>query len=186
MTGSNHILVTGGASSGKSRFAEELAAGLLEPVIYLATGTASDAEMAERIARHQKRRPKGWITIEEPLAVAAVFESTVAGHTILLDCLTFFVSNVYFAKSRTWQGVELEQAVAGELTALANAVGSCPAHVVIVTNEIGSGLVPETELGRKFRDWAGIANQMLADVCEEVYWVVSGIPVLIKGAGHGL
>jgi adenosylcobinamide kinase/adenosylcobinamide-phosphate guanylyltransferase len=175
------ILVTGGARSGKSRFAEQLAGKPGGPVIYLATAQALDAEMAERIARHRRRRPAEWATIEEPLGIAGVIRARRAGEIILCDCLTLYLSNLFLQKYDGIHGATLEDALQKELDDLVAAIKESPAQLIIVTNETGWGIVPENEAARHFRDWAGLYNQAVAAVCGRVYLVACGIPLLLKG-----
>ena len=144
--------------------------------------------MAERIAQHQARRPSHWTTLEEPLAVAAALR--IAGSrydVILIDCLTLWLTNLLFNK---WTGAEsreiidqLEKIILPEVHHLSGLAREVPAQVIIVTNEVGLGLIPENFLGRLFRDLAGRANQIMAAVADEVYLTVAGIPLLIKGRG---
>jgi adenosylcobinamide kinase/adenosylcobinamide-phosphate guanylyltransferase len=175
-----HILVTGGTRSGKSKFAEDLACAIGKEIIYLATAQALDDEMEERIKKHQQRRPKSWTTIEEPLEAAGIISGCHQGTTVLLDCLTLLISNWFFKV----EGLSLdcrEAAVERQIVSLAEAVKVSDANIILVSNELGWGLVPENELARRFRDLAGSANQRIAEVCEEVFLLVSGIPVPIKG-----
>ncbi|HEX7713874.1 MAG TPA: bifunctional adenosylcobinamide kinase/adenosylcobinamide-phosphate guanylyltransferase [Bacillota bacterium] len=180
-SGASHILISGGVRSGKSRFAEGLALRLGGRVIYLATATAGDAEMAERIARHQARRPQDWMTVEEPLHPEEVIRNYSKGYTILLDCLTLFLSNLYFELQPGAAESELSQLVLERFTELAQAVAVSRANLVLVTNEVGWGIVPDNPLARSFRDLSGLANQEIARVCDQVYLVVTGIPLRIKG-----
>ncbi len=175
-----HILVTGGVRSGKSKFAEDLAGRLGGKVIYLATAEALDDEMRQRIEKHRRYRPHDWTTIEEPVQVPEVLSKYQKGTTVLLDCLTLYLSNLFF-KYEHLDADGREQAVNDRITALAATVKRSDANIIIVTNEVGWGVVPDNELGRRFRDLAGSANQTIAAVCEEVYLMVSGIPVRIKG-----
>lgn len=180
-SGASHILVTGGVRSGKSRFAESLALRLGGDIIYLATATAGDAEMVERIARHRARRPSDWRTVEEPLHPEAVIQRYSAGYTILLDCLTLFLSNLYFELQPGTAEPELSRLILSRFTGLAQMIAASPANLVLVTNEVGWGIVPENPLARTFRDLSGLANQEIARVCDQVYLVVTGIPLQIKG-----
>lgn len=178
-------LVTGGARSGKSRWAEELARRQGEPVLYVATARVEDPEMAERVRRHRATRPATWETVECPLdAAAALREHGRRARAVLVDCLTLLVSNLLEQASRAAGGVVargVEEAVLSQVEALADAGAALPARVIVVTNEVGSGLVPLSPVARRFRDLAGLANQLLAARAAEVYWLVAGIPVRIKG-----
>ena len=176
-----HILITGGARSGKSRFAEDLAGQIGGRVIYLATAEPFDAEMVERIAVHRRRRPAEWLTVEEPLDLAAVIRGFGAGDTVLVDCLTVFLSNLIFKRYMDCPLANLEPHIHRDLLELENAVNCSAANILLVTNEVGGGIVPKNELARTFRDLAGIVNQAMAAVCNQVYMVVAGIPVKIKG-----
>lgn len=183
------VFVTGGARSGKSRFAEELASGLGSRVAYVATAAVGDAEMAERIRKHRDRRPPDWATFEEELDVAGVIlREGGRYHVILVDCLTLLVSNILGRtmdekgkagarrETETAEGAVLEQC-----RRLVEAAGSVPAHVLVVSNEVGLGLVPANRMGRVFRDVLGRANQTLAAAADRVYVLWSGIPLQLKG-----
>jgi adenosylcobinamide kinase/adenosylcobinamide-phosphate guanylyltransferase len=170
-------LVIGGARSGKSRFALSLGLSARRPV-YLAAATAEDAEMAERIDRHRRERPAHWTTVEEPLEIAAAIERHAGEHDfILLDCLTLWLSNFAW-KHRDTSEQEIHSAAVGEIARAAAVSG--PAHLVLVSNEIGCGLVPESPVGRSFRDLQGWVNQEAARLADWVYFVTAGIPVPIK------
>jgi len=167
--------ITGGARSGKSRLAEELTLRYGNPVGYLATGQAGDQEMAVRIARHQARRGGDWQTMEEPLAIADV----LVGHdgyfkAILVDCITLWLTNLLLKYENTAQPLD-------EVRKLAGQFGSLQTPLVLVSNEVGMGVVPESQLGREFRDLAGEANELLAAAADEAYVVFSGIPLKLKG-----
>lgn len=169
------ILVTGGARSGKSRFAEKLAEGFQPLRGYLATAQAGDAEMERRIERHRGRRGPDWRTVEEPLRV----EEAIRAHddrfsVLLLDCVTLWMSNLLF---------RCEGGAAEALTRVESFTGSFPSlhtPLVIVTNEVGMGIVPEHPLSRSFRDLAGEANEMIAAAADEVYVTISGLPLRLK------
>ena len=170
-------LVIGGARSGKSRFAQSLCSQSAR-VVYLATSRAEDSEMAERIRRHRADRPATWITVEEPLAIAAAVEREAANcDIVLLDCLTLWLSNFCWEHRDTPQA-DLEIAVRAEMASLAATAAA--SHVVAVTNEVGCGLVPDSPVGRLFRDLQGFLNQQVACAADWVYHVVAGIPVTIK------
>ncbi|MBV8107402.1 MAG: bifunctional adenosylcobinamide kinase/adenosylcobinamide-phosphate guanylyltransferase [Hyphomicrobiales bacterium] len=165
------LLVLGGARSGKSAYAQRLAEGAMAERLFLATAEASDPDMAARIARHQADRGAGWTTREEPLALAeALGAEARPGRVILIDCLTLWISNLMFAG----RGVE------AEIARLTQAISTLEGPAVIVSNEVGLGLVPETKLGRDFRDAQGRANREVARACDAVVLVAAGLPTLIK------
>ena len=173
-------LVIGGARSGKSRFALTLGDHAERPA-YIATARAEDAEMAARIARHRQARPAHWRTVEEPLGIASVVAAAARDHDfVLLDCLTVWLSNFCW-EHRVEPERALEAAALREVACLAEA--SAPSEVVLVTNEVGCGLVPESAVGRLFRDLQGWVNQEAARAADRVFQVVAGIPVAIKPAG---
>jgi adenosylcobinamide kinase/adenosylcobinamide-phosphate guanylyltransferase len=170
-------LVLGGARSGKSRFAQSLCeAG--DRVVFVATARLDDDEMRARAAHHQQARPQHWHTIEEPLAIARVVENSAADYDfVLLDCLTIWLSNLCWEHRD--QSTEVLRAAAAEEVAGLIAGGSA-ANLVIVSNEVGYGLVPESPVGRLFRDLQGWMNQDMACAANFVYQVVAGIPIPIK------
>jgi adenosylcobinamide kinase/adenosylcobinamide-phosphate guanylyltransferase len=170
------ILVTGGARSGKSRHAQALAESLASERIYLATGQAFDAEMADRIRRHQADRDASWRTIEAPLDVIPHLS---AGPVVLLDCLTLWVSNLLHHGAP--DGVSAAPPLDLQRAALVQAVRDADNHVILVTNEVGLGVVPMNPLARRFRDEAGWLAQDLAQVCDQVHLCVAGIPMTVKG-----
>jgi len=163
------ILVTGGARSGKSRIAESRALALGTSATYIATAEAQDAEMAARIAAHQARRGAEWITVNAPLDLAGALDATVGVR--LVDCLTLWLTNVMLA------GRDLAAETARLLAALSRA----PSPVVLVTNEVGAGIVPDNALARAFRDAAGVLNQQVAELAGEVILVACGLPLTLKG-----
>lgn len=165
------LLVTGGARSGKSRFAQARAEALGPERTYLATGRAWDEEMAERIRRHQADRGPGWRTVEEPLTLAPHLS---APGVVLVDCLTLWVTNLMMARG---EDADLRP----EFEALVEAVRRSPADVVLVTNEVGLGIVPMNRMARLFRDHAGWLSQALAPVCDEVVLCAAGLPLWLKG-----
>ncbi len=166
-------LVLGGARSGKSRYAQALAEASGRERLYLATASPGDAEMAARIARHRAERGTGWRTLEEPLELAAVLRAEAdKGRVVIVDCVTLWLSNVLLAN------LDPAEKIADLIATIATLGG--PA--VFVSNEVGAGVVPTTELGRAFRDWQGRANQELARCCDAVVLVAAGLPLLIKPA----
>jgi adenosylcobinamide kinase/adenosylcobinamide-phosphate guanylyltransferase len=170
-------LVIGGARSGKSRFAQSLGA-TARRAFYIATARAEDAEMEARIAEHRRQRPTHWCTVEAPLEIANVVEHHCSEcDFLLLDCLTVWLSN-YCWQHRDKPEREIETAALVEVARLATM--ATEAHVVIVTNEVGCGIVPETPLGRFFRDLQGRINQEAARLADQVILVVAGIPVIVK------
>lgn len=175
-----HIMITGGVRSGKSKFAEELAGKLGGEIIYLATAQALDREMEERIKEHQQHRPQNWTTVEEPLEAARIIAGCQRGTTVLLDCLTLYLSNWFF-KDEDLSLECREETVSRAVTGLAEAVKGSGANIIIVTNELGWGVVPDNTLARRFRDLGGRANQKIAEYCDQVYLMVSGIPIRVKG-----
>lgn len=165
-------LVLGGARSGKSAHAEKIARASGLNRIYVATGEARDEEMRQRIARHREDREQdGWTTIEEPIGLPTVLMREASPSRVLLvDCLTLWLSNLLLA------GRDVASARAALLTAISNARGP----VVFVSNEVGMGIVPETPLGRAFRDAQGQLNQAVAGAVPEVIFVAAGLPLVLK------
>lgn len=172
-------LITGGARSGKSRFAEQLTQQHGAPLCYLATAQPLDGEMDERIARHRARRGTDWQTIEEPLALPQTLARLDGNYgAILVDCVTLWLTNLLLA--RDLDQIDLEDHLLGDLHRLATTLRAMTTSVILVSNEVGMGIVPEHRLGRLFRDLAGQANQILAASCDEVYTLISGIPLKLK------
>jgi adenosylcobinamide kinase/adenosylcobinamide-phosphate guanylyltransferase len=173
-------LVLGGARSGKSRIAQSICASGSK-VTCIATAQIEDNEMRARISRHRSARPRNWITIEEPLAIAdAVATHAASAHFILLDCLTLWLSN-FCSERRDSPADSLEADVRREISRLVAA--SAASHVVAVSNEVGGGIVPESPVGRAFRDLHGLMNQHVAGEADFVYQMIAGIPLQIKPAG---
>jgi adenosylcobinamide kinase / adenosylcobinamide-phosphate guanylyltransferase len=165
-------LILGGARSGKSALAVALARSSGLAVTFIATATAGDAEMAERIARHRAARPVGWRVIEEPVALATALRAACAAeHFVIVDCLTLWLSNLLEAEAR----------LDSERAALFEALPALPGRILLVTNEVGLGIVPENALARRFRDLAGSLNQAVAARCDRVTLVAAGLPIVLKG-----
>lgn len=163
-------LVLGGARSGKSRHAEALAAGA-ERRVYLATAQAFDDEMRDRIARHRTQRGDGWHLVEEPFDLSGALAGAAAPCTaILVDCLTLWLSNLLLA----------ERDIEAESDAFVAALPALPGRIILVSNEVGLGIVPDNALARRFRDAAGLLNQAVATACHRVILVTAGLPLTLK------
>lgn len=164
-------LILGGARSGKSSYAEQLACASQRPRLYIATAEALDSEMAERIAAHRRQRGDGWTTRETPLAIAdSIANPAHADSVILVDCLTLWLSNLMH------HGLDIER----ETQALLEALQTTQAQVLLVSNEVGQGIVPDNPLARQFRDHAGILHRRVAGAANCVVFMVAGIPTVIK------
>lgn len=179
--------ITGGARSGKSTFAEELAKARGRKIIYIATAQALDDEMKHRIQLHKNRRPDNWVTMEESKFVSAALgkvgedKTFTAEDVILLDCMALLVSNwlpLDQVEGGSWD--ELREVLLAEVKALAENAKIVAPQVIVVTNEVGLGLVSEYPLGRLYRDLLGEANQIVAKASDEAYFMVSGIPMRLK------
>ncbi len=173
MTGSlpRFTLVTGGARSGKSAFAERLVVQSGRPRRYIATAEAWDDEMRDRIAQHQTNRAEGWTTIEAPLDLASALTDARDVEAVLVDCATLWLTNHLLA----------ENDLTAQTEALISALAACPAPVIIVSNEVGWGIVPDNALARRFRDEQGRLNQRLAQNAGLVVTVIAGLPLVLKG-----
>ncbi|MBF0130863.1 MAG: bifunctional adenosylcobinamide kinase/adenosylcobinamide-phosphate guanylyltransferase [Alphaproteobacteria bacterium] len=163
-------LVLGGTRSGKSAHAESLAVLPGVESTYLATASAGDGEMAERIRRHQERRGTSWRTVEEPVDLPGVLRNCPPGAPILIDCLTLWLSNLLLAGRDP----------AAEAEALLDALRAPPGPVIAVASEVGLGIVPENALARLFRDHAGLLNQRVAGLADRVVFVAAGLPLVLK------
>ena len=171
-------LILGGARSGKSHYAQQLAAELSDKVLFVATGEALDEEMQARIAEHKKARPKNWRTLEIPSSIGKGIERQIGdAEVVLIDCLTLLVSNLLRGEP---DYPEAEKRIVSEINELIAAMDKLDASFVIVSNEVGMGLVPETKIGRIYRDLLGKANQLLAKHATEVYLMVACLPVQVK------
>jgi len=170
-------LILGGARSGKSALAEERAEASQFAVTYLATGEAKDAEMAERIAHHQARRSSSWGLVEEPLHLAeALIKHAATDRCLLVDCLTLWLSNLLFAEGDKSPGQKLAQ----ETAALLDVLPKLPGRVILVSNEVGLGIIPLGEITRQFVDEAGRLNQRVAAIADRVTFVAAGLPLELK------
>lgn len=173
------IFITGGARSGKSAFAEKLALEYGAPLGYLATAQPLDGEMDQRILRHLLRRGDAWQTTEEPVLLEeTLWRLDGRFNAILVDCVTLWLTNMLLAYETV--GDEVEAAILGKVELLATALPTLTSPVILVSNEVGMGIVPEHRLGRIFRDIAGQANQILAAAADEAWLVASGIPLKLK------
>lgn len=168
-----HVLVLGGARSGKTAWAESLALRSGARPAYVATAEVLDSEMRDRVASHQAGRGERFTTIEEPLDLSGALVRAAAEHdVVLVDCLTLWITNLLMA------GDDVSRAVS-ELGAALMEIGS--AKIILVSNEVGLGIVPDNAMARTFRDLAGAAHQRLAVICDDVYFVVAGLPMVLKG-----
>lgn len=166
------ILILGGARSGKSRFAEQQATESGKRLVYVATAQALDDEMQLRISHHQQQRATGWLTVEEPLALAATLQAQATANTcILVDCLTLWLTNLLLAGDAVFER---------ERAALLAALPSLPGELLLVSNEVGMGIVAADPLSRRFVDEAGRLHQALAQACDRVTLVVAGLPLALK------
>ena len=186
------IMITGGARSGKSSFAEDIAKGFGDNVLYIATSIPFDEEMKDRIKKHRELRPASWETIEAYKNMdEAIKDRLSEKDAVLLDCITVMVSNIMLEKAMDWEGIStgeinmVEENVKREIDKLLHIFKGAGIPLIVVTNELGMGVVPPYEAGRAMRDIAGRVNQMLAKEADEVYLCVSGIPVKIKGLSGG-
>lgn len=162
--------ILGGARSGKSAYAEKLAGEHPAPRTYIATAQGFDDEMRQRISEHQRRRGANWVTVEAPLGLVAVLRGAAPGHPILVDCLTIWLTNVMLA------GLPVEPAINELLEELPAIPGPC----IMVSNEVGLGIVPENALARSFRDYAGRLHQRVAAQADRVIFMVAGYPMVVK------
>ncbi len=188
---SQFTLITGGARSGKSYFAELLAAHAKRPVIYIATAQILDGEMALRVKKHQQQRPSTWQLIEEPRNIRdRLLQLKDEDVVILLDCVTLWLSNLLLAgqsqNDHDLFNSELEPQILDIVKDVAQLAKEIKPQVIFVSNEVGQGIVPEYPLARAYRDLAGRSNQILAHSADQVYMVVAGFPMEIKHSGEKL
>lgn len=180
------ILVTGGARSGKSRFAEQYVARVGQHIGYIATAEVYDEEMAFRVKLHRQRRPAEWKTYEAPLdAHVALREAGRECDAVLFDCLTLYMSNIICSLDSIADSHQNYSLAKEKLDALIDQAKANRGTTVFVTNEVGSGIVPGDHLSREYRDVAGIANQWMARAADEVYLVVCGLAVNVKKLAEG-
>ena len=184
-----NILITGGVRSGKSHFAHELALKSGKSVLFVATAVAGDEEMRQRIEEHRRTRPSAWSTLEVTTHVGQEIRQKIGqAQVVIVDCITLLVSNILGQYAdQTGEHIDaslVEEEVNGEIGELVECLKHLDASVIMVTNEVGLGLVPANQMGRLYRDLLGKANQRLAEQADEVYLMVSGLPVLIKPAKH--
>lgn len=177
--------ILGGARSGKSSYAERLATEHGGPVLYVATARAWDADMAARIRRHQADRPAHWRTLEAPLGVGAAVTDWLAAAdekpaVILVDCLTLLGNNVVASLPEDLRPEVAEEALAPEIAALTECIAASGIDWIVVSNEVGLGIVPPYALGRAYRDALGRANQRMAAVADRVLFMVAGLPLTVK------
>lgn len=182
--GATTTLILGGARSGKSAHAEYLAAQHGGEVVYIATAQASDEEMTARIAHHRRTRPAHWITVEEPLMLAAAISRHAgAGKTVLVDCLTLWLSNLMFADERAYPetgAVDLPVIVMEQRAALLQVLSEAAGNIILVSNEVGMGIMPLGAVTRCFVDEQGRLNQALAAQCDRAVFVAAGLPLVLK------
>jgi len=173
------LLILGGARSGKSRFALDRARSLAAPTAFVATAQAVDADMARRIARHKADRPVSWLTVEAPLELVPELRRLVGRvRVVVVDCLTVWVAN-------RLQQDPVDEPILAEADDLAKLLAERPYHLILVSNEVGLGVHPETALGLSFRDLLGLVNQKIAAAADEVVWMTAGLPLTLKlGAPH--
>ncbi len=180
-----NILIIGGARSGKSRFAQELAPKLGEPVLFVATAVAGDEEMQQRIEEHQEARSAAWSTLEVTSHIGSHISEKIGGaQVVIIDCITLLVNNIFSQYTdQTGEQIDaslIEKKLLSEINELVECINQVDASFIIVTNEVGLGLVPVNRVGRLYRDLLGKANQILAQCADEIYLMIAGLPVKIK------
>ena len=180
-------LIIGGARSGKSSFAQELALKSGEPVLFVATAEAGDEEMRHRIEQHQKARPSDWSTLEVTTNVGRAISQKIGEfQVVIIDCITLLVNNIFgqYSHQNTEQidAPFIEKKLVDEISELVECINQVDASFIIVTNEVGTGLVPANKVGRLYRDLLGKTNQILAQRADKIYLMVAGLPLPIKPA----
>jgi len=178
------ILILGGARSGKSRFAKEMALRLGNKVLFVATGEALDEEMKQRIEEHKRERPSSWYSVKVPTGVGKRIREKVNDvQVVIVDCLTLLVSNVIGQCGDDPEQISAEliqERLTTEINELIGCINGSTAIFILVSNEVGMGLVPESRLGRLYRDLLGKVNQIFAERADHVYFMLSGIPLILK------
>jgi adenosylcobinamide kinase/adenosylcobinamide-phosphate guanylyltransferase len=180
------ILITGGARSGKSTLAQELGKKAGGPVLFVATAEAGDEEMTRRITAHQQSRPAGWKTLEIQTHIGSrILKEAGDARMVVIDDITLLVMNVFTACGEKAEAGIIDQAVTAETAELIDCISRCQADFVIVTNEVGLGIIPGDIVSRLYRDLLGKANRLLAAKVDEVCFMVAGIPLVVKGKKGG-
>jgi len=176
-----NTLIIGGARSGKSRFAQELAINSGKSVLFVATATAGDEEMRQRIEEHRRKRPATWSTLETTTHIGNQIQHNIGNtQVVIVDCITLLVNNIFSQFAEPIDASLVEKEVNSEISELVECMSHVDASFIVVTNEVGTGLVPANEMGRFYRDLLGKANQLLAQQSDEVYLMVAGLSVKIK------
>lgn len=183
------ILLLGGARSGKSRYAQEWAQNTAEKVLFAATATAGDEDMRIRIEKHKKDRPANWKTLEAQTRLGKEIEAAIEDEDlVIIDCITLLVSNVFCRyDEKQFESIEdsvLENDVLSEINELVETLNKVDVSFIIISNEVGLGIVPDNRMGRLYRDILGRANQILARNADEVYLMVAGIPLRVKDTNN--
>lgn len=175
--------ILGGARSGKSSYAQKLAEGSNKPVTFLATAQALDEDMSARIRKHQEDRPSNWITLEVPINISEhLRKNPIKTDVVLLDCITLLVNNLFmeYVKDDSVDEIQALQAMQKEVDSLLAFIHEGKQNWIVISNEVGLGIVPAYQMGRAYRDILGWANQRLAHEADQVYWMVAGIPVPLE------
>jgi len=169
-------LILGGVKSGKSRYAEDLAASISDKVTLIATATAMDDEMALRIARHKETRPSIWNTLEEPLYLGKMLRTITDADVVMIDCLTLWLTNLLMHSDQKLLELEIDD--------FEQAVKAFKYPLILVSNETNMGIVPLGDLSRKYCDQVGLLHQRLAKACDQVELIVAGLPLVLKSQSH--
>ena len=179
------ILITGGARSGKSTLAQELALKVGGQVLFVATAEAGDEEMKRRIESHKKSRPAHWKTLEITDHIGGRISGELgSARTVVIDCVTLLVSNIFGQFDAGADPSHIDEAVTGEIQELIACLDRCEADFIIVTNEVGLGIIPGDIVSRLYRDLLGKANRLLAQRADEVYFMIAGLPLAVKSRGN--